>query len=69
MLICCKCQREMRCDKIGVGADFGNGHVYPAVRFICKYCGHTILNTTRNYIVDPDHKSQSEYLFVKEGNT
>lgn len=66
MIICCKCQKEMRCDKNGIGADFGNGHVYVADRYICKTCGNLVLSTNRTAMFDPDYKYQSEYLTMKK---
>lgn len=62
MYICVPCRKEMVCDKNGVGADFGNGHVYAGDRFRCSICGHTILATNRSSIQDPDYKTQDEYL-------
>lgn len=62
MIICNTCRKEMRCDKNGVGADFGNGHVYPSDRFVCDYCKATILVTNRQPSYDPDYKFQDEYL-------
>lgn len=65
MFICVKCRKEMRCDKNGVGADFGNGHVYPSDRYKCPSCGQEILYAT-NPIYDKDHTSQDEYLDCKK---
>ena len=62
MYICVGCQREMRCDKNEVGANYGNGHVYPSDRFKCPECGTAILATNRNPIYDPELKTQTEYL-------
>jgi hypothetical protein len=62
MLICVNCHRELRCDKNGVSADFGRGHVYPADRFICDGCGLLILSTNPAPIFDPEHITQDEYL-------
>lgn len=62
MYVCVTCKRKMRCDKNGVGADFGNGHVYPGDRYECDNCGYKILATTGVPILDLEHKSQHEYL-------
>ena len=62
MKVCVSCRCEMRCDKNSVGAEFGNGHVYPGDRFKCPRCGHEIINTNAVPIHDPDHKTQDEYL-------
>lgn len=35
MMICCECAREMQCDLNGVGADYGDGHVYAGDRYVC----------------------------------
>jgi len=66
MLVCCKCRREMLCDKNLVGADFGHGHVYPADRFKCPDCGWCVLKTNPAPIHDPNHTSQEEYLTMSE---
>lgn len=66
MYICVPCRKEMRCDKNGVGADWGNGHVYPADRYKCDFCGYTILSTNQNSIHDPDHETQDEYLDMRK---
>jgi DNA-directed RNA polymerase subunit RPC12/RpoP len=65
MIICVGCQTEMRCDKNGVGANFGNGHVYPADRFRCPRCGAMALITNRTSIYDPDLTKQVEYLNMR----
>lgn len=69
MIICCKCRREMRCDKNGVGADFGHGHVYPTDRFKCPECGWAALRTDgytkANH--DPEYRQQDEYLEMVQG--
>lgn len=63
MLICVECRRELRCDKNGVGADYGNGHVYPCDRFKCPTCNFEVLNSGNcGPYQDPDHKAQDEYL-------
>lgn len=65
MIICVGCQTEMRCDKNSVGANFGNGHVYPSDRFKCPTCGAMALITNRNSIYDPDLNTQDEYLNMR----
>lgn len=67
MYICVSCKREMRCDKNGVGADFGNGHVYAADRFKCPVCGTEILVSNRNANHDPNYDQQGEYLKMRQG--
>jgi hypothetical protein len=62
MIICVGCRKEMRCDKNSVGADFGNGHVYPADRFRCPVCGAMALVTNRAPAFDPIYDQQEEYL-------
>jgi DNA-directed RNA polymerase subunit RPC12/RpoP len=49
MYICVGCKKEMVCDKNSVGADFGNGHVYPSDRFRCPQCGTMILATNGHH--------------------
>jgi DNA-directed RNA polymerase subunit RPC12/RpoP len=67
MIICVNCRKEMRCDKNGVGADFGNGHVYASDRYKCDECGAMILKTNREPVHDPEHKWQDEYLKMDTG--
>jgi len=64
MIICIECKKEMRCDKNGVGANFGNGYVYPGDRYKCPDCGRMILRTNYGPIHDPDLKFQDEYLNI-----
>lgn len=63
MMICCACRIEMTCDKNGVGADFGGGHVYVTDRWRCAGCGATVLRTAigapANY--DPERSFHDEY--------
>ena len=68
MIVCVECRREMSCDRNSVGANFGNGRVYPADRFKCPECGKMILSTNRIASFDPDLTYQDEYLTMKEGN-
>lgn len=65
MIICVGCQTEMRCDKNGVGANFGAGHVYPADRFKCPECGAMVLITVSNPIYDPGLNTQDEFLNMR----
>lgn len=65
MIICVGCQTEMRCDKNGVGANFGNGHVYPSDRFKCPECGAMVLITVSNLIYDPGLNTQEEFLNMR----
>lgn len=62
MIICVECRKEMRCDKNSVGADFGDGHVYPADRFKCPICEKMVLVSNRAPSFDPDYTFQDEYL-------
>ena len=66
MYICVGCKIEMRCDKNGVGADFGHGHVYPSDRFRCPECGCQILATNSLPCQDPTYKMQREYLQIRQ---
>lgn len=62
MMVCCRCRLEMQCDKNGVGADFGYGHVYAADRYKCPECGMAILKTNEVACFDPEHRYMVEYL-------
>lgn len=66
MKVCVKCRREMRCDKNGVGADFGFGHVYAGDRFKCPECGLEILVCNGAPGHDPEYKLHAEYLKMKQ---
>ena len=61
MYICLDCKVEMICKKNSVGADFGNGHVYPADKFQCPICKGEILATNHSPVYDPDYSQQDEY--------
>jgi hypothetical protein len=56
----------MRCDKNGVGADFGHGHVYASDRWRCPLCGSQCLTTNPAAHYDPDYKCHDEYLKMEE---
>jgi predicted RNA-binding Zn-ribbon protein involved in translation (DUF1610 family) len=62
MIICVQCRLEMRCDKNGVGVNYGHGHVYPSDRFKCPECGLMILKTNDAPDYDPNLSHQDEYL-------
>jgi len=66
MIICVKCRKEMLPDKNGVGADYGNGHVYPGDRYKCPECGNMILTTNSRPIYDANYDSQREYLKMEK---
>ena len=68
MIICVGCRIEMGCDKNGVGANFGNGHVYTADRYKCSKCGAMVLKTNSCASFDPEYKFQSEYLNMQGMN-
>ena len=62
MYICCECKEEMKCTKNGVGASFGNFHVYPGDRYECPICGYEILATNTTPVFDPEYCNFKEYL-------
>jgi len=64
MIICVGCKKEMRCDKNGISADFGHGHVYPSDRFKCPVCEMMVLHAVGS-IYDPDYNCQREYLKIR----
>jgi len=64
MIICVKCKVEMKADKNGVGADFGNGHVYCGDRYKCPICNTMIIKTNAAPIYDANYDSQREYLKI-----
>lgn len=66
MLVCVECKKEMRCDKNSVGADFGNGHVYPGDRFRCPNCDGLVILTNSNPAFDPAYNYCDEYLKMKQ---
>jgi len=59
----------MRCDKNGVGVDYGHGHVYPGDRHKCDQCGAMIIYTNAAPIHDPDYNTQDEYLISNQVQT
>jgi len=66
MIVCCKCQVKMNCHKNGVGANFGNGHVYMSDRMECPVCKRHVLVTSKVPLVDPEYQTCDEYLTMKE---
>jgi DNA-directed RNA polymerase subunit RPC12/RpoP len=52
----------MKCEKNGIGFDFGNGHVYPSDMFQCPECKHRILATNKAPSYDGEYKFQEVYL-------
>ncbi len=54
----------MKADKNGVGADFGNGHVYCGDRYKCPICNTMIIKTNAAPIYDANYDSQREYLKI-----
>jgi DNA-directed RNA polymerase subunit RPC12/RpoP len=62
MIICVQCRKEMLPDKNGVGADYGNGHVYPGDRYKCPECGYMALATNGRPVYDANYDLQHEYL-------
>jgi len=67
MYICVGCRKEMLCDKNGVGANFGHGHVYASDRYKCPICGMMILATNIKAYYDPNLSFQDEYLNMDGG--
>ena len=58
----------MQCVKNGIGADFGNGHIYPTDKFKCPVCGIEVLDSGNcNAYQDPEHKIQQEHLEMIQG--
>lgn len=55
----------MKCAQNGVGADFGNGHVYPGDRFECPQCGQSILATNGTPTRDDNYTVQEAYLDMR----
>jgi DNA-directed RNA polymerase subunit RPC12/RpoP len=66
LVVCTNCKKEMICDKNGLGIDYGNGHVYPSDRYLCKNCGATIAIANDRALHDPNYQAQTEYLVMKK---
>jgi len=56
MLVCVDCRKEMKCEKNGVGARFGESHVYPGDLYVCPECGKKIVLTNKESVHDPEKK-------------
>ena len=41
--VCCKCEREFRCDKNSVRVDYGDSQFRSADRYVCPGCGTKIV--------------------------
>ena len=46
----------MKCEKNGVGARFGESHVYPGDLYVCPECGKKIVLTNKESVHDPEKK-------------
>jgi len=65
MIICCKCAREMCCEKTGAAADFDGGHVYAGDKFKCSECGVEIIRTNAEPHFDPHYNLHTEYFKMR----
>lgn len=68
MKVCVNCHCEMRCDKNGVGVNFGHGHVYAGDRFKCPECGYMVIVANDKSDYDPNLNHQDEYFNMDETN-
>lgn len=66
MYICCLCHNIMSCNKNGIGASFGNYHVYSSDRYKCGICGYEILVTNSNATYDYNYQNFIEYFDMKD---
>ena len=62
MLICPTCRIEMTVAEQGLGADYGNGHVYLGSIYACPACGMKVLSTNTNAIRDVAHQYARSYI-------
>ena len=67
MIVCAYCKKEMRCEKMGIGCDFGNGHVYAGDSYKCPTCHVVIIKTNEVASFDPEHEFQDEYITMDKG--
>jgi hypothetical protein len=56
----------MFCEKNGVGADYGHGHVYPGDLYKCPDCGVLILSTVGKPIQDSNYSTQDSYIKMED---
>lgn len=66
MIICTRCKKKMFCEKNGVGADYGHGHVYPGDLYKCPDCGVLILSTVGKPIQDSNYSTQDSYIKMED---
>ena len=64
MLICATCLQEMRCQKNGVGVDFGHGWTHSSDLYTCPGCGASILNANNKGYYDPEHKTHDHWVMM-----
>ena len=55
MIYCAVCRTEMSCIKVGVGIDFGNGHVYASDLYQCRHCNATVARANDHPYHDSDY--------------
>ncbi len=46
----------MSCEETGLGARFGNDHVYPGDLFQCQSCGIRVIKTNKSPVHDQENK-------------
>jgi hypothetical protein len=65
---CVTCRRECQVLKIGVGVDFGNGHVYPGDLIGCPDCGQTFVASNNQPVNDRKYTQFKMYFVAKEAD-
>lgn len=65
MIVCVSCALEMSCSKTGLGARFGEDHVYSGDEFECLGCGIRVIRTNDQATFDPHHRIETIQMTVK----
>ncbi|MHC5213953.1 MAG: hypothetical protein ACYSOO_05135 [Planctomycetota bacterium] len=63
---CAKCKIDMHVEKVGVGVDYGNFHVYPGVLILCPVCGFRIVWSIGRANYDEKYENHQQYLVMEE---
>jgi len=59
MICCALCQVEMKCIKNGLGARWGEAHVYPGDQYECPECKASVLLCVSGSCMDLDRKIET----------
>jgi hypothetical protein len=65
-IFCVKCKRDMTCIKMGVGVNYGYGHVYPGDLYECPECKFKMIWTIGHSVHDGNYDQFVHYFDARE---